>query len=207
VLAAHFCLDIPSTAAPHEKPRGRWDRRKEQDDRQGNRRCGPFAAGRWRGGGDGRARRRSESLGCCQRLFGGVRRRGDAIWRDLRVRVGRGRAVACAGPQVCEDLRGATRGVGRIGACNHTGALCQGLLAFLAEKERWAPWWFRFEPADKKQSPKRASGWTGRRRDVTGHQQRHRAPLSLFPTRPGHEGVRGRVFCRFRGREDNIATI
>lgn len=61
------------------------------------------------------------------------------------MRVGRGRADGCAGPQVCENLRGATRGVGRIGACRDTGGLCQGLVASLAEKERWAAGWVCFE--------------------------------------------------------------
>lgn len=136
VLAAHFCLDIPSTAPSHEK-QASWALGSEKinrgrlQDRQGDRRGGPFAARRWRraiseGAGDARARRRSESLGCCQRSFWGMGRGGDPIQRVLRVRVGRARAEAGAGPQVCENLRGATRGVGRIGACNDTGGHMSG---------------------------------------------------------------------------------
>lgn len=107
-----------------------------------------------RGAGDGQSLRGQEMRGrgddpnlsgAVRELFGGMRRRGDPIQRVLRVRVGRGAADACAGPPVCENLRGAARGSGASGGMQRYGGICQGLLACLAEKERSAAAWFRFE--------------------------------------------------------------
>lgn len=142
-----------------------------------------------RGEGDGRVRRRSESLGSCQRLLGGTGRRGDPIWRASRVRVGRGRADACAGPQVCENLRGAARGWDASGHATVRGSYVRGFSLPSPKRRDPRRAGFVLRCADKKHRPKEA-------RDVTGTSTG--APLLSRMRQPGDEGEEGRVWARGR---------
>lgn len=124
-----------------------------------------------RGAGDGQFLRGQEMRGhgddpnlsgAVRDFFGGWGERGDPIQRVLRVRVGRGAADACAGPPVCENLRGATRGDGRIGACNNTGAYVRGFsLASPKRRDPRRPG-FVLRSADKKHAQRdRVDGRAG----------------------------------------------